>query len=143
MRVAHYNRELYIKGSDFVDPGLIRSQFARVREIVNDEEKTNMMKWWDELSLVKSALNAEFSYNYFSRMHYLYHKELRFGQIQIIFDEWFKKKYNRDYFTQYDIFMPIKIDEFFKEIGGNNNQLEKYEKFDVYKFLEDYNKSKK
>ena len=140
---GHYNRELYIKGGELVNPGYTRSQFLKVRKIVTDEEMTNMNKWWGESALPESSLDEEFNYNYFSRMHYLYHKELRFGQMQVIFSEWFKKKYNYDYFGERDITMPIKIDEFFKEIGKNNNQPEKYEKFDVYKFLEEYNKTKK
>ena len=139
---GYYNRELYIKGGEFVNPGYIRSQFVQVKKIVKDEEMNNMKKWWGDSFLPESYLDEEFNYNYFSRMHYLYHKELRFGQMQVIFSEWFKNKYNYDYFGERDITMPIKIDEFFKEIGENNNQPEKYEKFDVHKFLEDYNKSK-
>lgn len=134
------NSDLYIKGSEFASPGLISNQFEKAKKILTNEEKTNLMKWWDESSILKDALDEEFNYNYFSRMHYLYHKELRFGQMQVIFSEWFKNKYNRDYFSESNISMPIKIDEFFKEIGKNNNQHEKKEKFDIYKFLDDYKK---
>ena len=134
------NSDLYIKGSEFASIGLISNQFENVKSILNDEEMANMMKWWDESSTFKDALDEEFNYNYFSRMHYLYHKNIRYGQMQVIFYEWFKKKYSRDYFSERNISMPFKIDEFFKEIGKNNNQPEKYEKFDIYKFLEDYNK---
>ena len=113
---GHYNRELYIKGGEFVNPGYTRSQFLKVRKIVTDEEVTNMNKWWGESALPESSLDEEFNYNYFSRMHYLNYKELRFGQMQVIFSEWFKKKYSYDYFSERDITMPIKIDEFFKEM---------------------------
>ena len=112
---GHYNSELYIKGGEFASPGLISNQFEEAKKIIRDEEKTNLMKWWDESSTLKDALDEEFNYNYFSRMHYLYHKELRFGQMQVIFSEWFKNKYNRDYFSESNITMPIKIEEFFKE----------------------------
>lgn len=140
---GHYNSELYIKGGEFVNPGYTRSQFLKVRKIVTDEEMTNMNKWWGESALPESSLDEEFNYNYFSRMHYLYHKELRFGQMQVIFSEWFKKKYNYDYFGERDITMPIKIDEFFKEIKKSKDQPEVRRKLKLSEFLVDYFNSKK
>ena len=139
--LGYSNRELYIKGSEFVYSELINRQLEEVKKIVKDEDKSNMEKWWDKDSIFKNTLEEEFNYNYFQRMHCLYHKSLRFGQMKVIFSEWFKKKYNCDYFYEDDKTMIVKIDEFFKEIRNSNEQLFNNKKFSVQKFLEDYNKT--
>lgn len=112
---GHYNTELMIPGCEFADIEKINKQFVAVRDILTMEERF-CIDYKPSKDLRIKELQVEFNYNYLSRMHKLYFRELRFGQFLCIFTNWYDKKYNKDYFYTNDIEMTYAIDEFIKEM---------------------------
>jgi hypothetical protein len=115
--LGYYNFKIMIKGYELVNTDKINNQIEGVKKLVTAEELSKMEKWWGKEAEFNSGLNAEFNYNYLSRLHKLYFKEFRFGQMLYIFTDWYKKRYNSDYFAEKDTEMANIILEFITDIS--------------------------
>ncbi len=115
--LGYYNFKIMIKGYELVNTDKINNQIEGVKKLVTAEELSKMEKWWGKEAEFNSGLNAEFNYNYLSRLHKLYFKEFRFGQMLYIFTDWYKKRYNSDYFAEKDTKMANIILEFITDIS--------------------------